>query len=58
MRDSERLFRCTACGAEVQGWNAAHWYSEWHEDECPGGTIEEYTDEEYAEAYPWKVEVA
>ena len=38
---SERYFECTGCKAVVQGWNAAHWWGRWHENNCPGGEIVE-----------------
>ena len=43
--EENRYFECTACGAVVQGWNAAIWYGRWHEDDCEGGEIVEITKE-------------
>ncbi len=34
---TDRYFRCAVCGATCQGWNVAHWYRRWHEDDCAGG---------------------
>ena len=39
--NEERYFECKNCGASVQGWNAAHWWGRWHEDDCPGPDVVE-----------------
>lgn len=53
IEDSERLFRCTNCGEMCQGYNAAHF---WWDCGCGSKDIEEVSDEEYAERYPYKKE--
>jgi len=49
--DNERIWQCQNCGQACQGWHAAN---EWFLCDCGRWDPVELTDQEYAEAYPWR----